>query len=131
MTFTVKGLDHLVLVVDDLELAVDFYVDVLGCRVERRVERIGLVQLRAGDSLIDLQQRKPDDALEGRNLDHFALRIEPFEAAALRAHLSDHGVAAGEVGERYGAQGTGPSLYLQDPEGNVIELKGPPRTAPS
>jgi hypothetical protein len=63
---------------------------------------------------------------EGRNLDHFCLRVEPFDEAAIRSHLETHGVAAGSVESRYGAEGEGPSMYLTDLEGNVIELKGPP-----
>ncbi|MCD5363741.1 hypothetical protein LQT98_18865, partial [Chromobacterium aquaticum] len=68
---------------------------------------------------------------EGRNLDHFCFRVEPFDEAAIRAHLARHGVAAGVTEQRYGAEGDGPSLYLQDPEGNVIELKGAPSGEPS
>ena len=63
---------------------------------------------------------------EGRNMDHFCLTIEPFDEAALRAHLADHGIAAGAVKKRYGAEGEGPSLYITDPDGNTVELKGPP-----
>jgi catechol 2,3-dioxygenase-like lactoylglutathione lyase family enzyme len=128
------GLDHLVLRVTDLPRQVAFYVDVLGCSIERRQDEIGLVQLRAGRSLIDLV---PVDGklgrlggaapgLEGRNLDHFCLRVDPFDETAIRAHLSAHGIAAGPTDSRYGAEGEGPSLYLSDPEGNVVELKGPP-----
>jgi catechol 2,3-dioxygenase-like lactoylglutathione lyase family enzyme len=124
-------LDHLVLRVADLERMLRFYVDVLGCTVERHLDEIGLVQLRAGSALIDLV---PVDGKlgrvggaapgkEGRNLDHFCLRIEPFEECAIVAHLACHGVAAGLVELRYGAQGEGPSIYLSDPEGNVVELK--------
>lgn len=128
-----QGLDHLVLRVVDLEALMHFYVDVLGCTVERRQDEIGLVQLRAGRSLIDLvpvdgklgRQGGAAPGHEGRNLDHFCLRVEPFDAAEIRAHLAGHGVPVGEVESRYGAEGEGPSLYLTDPEGNVVELKGP------
>src|SRR4030095_16344772 len=68
---------------------------------------------------------------EGRNVDHFCLRVEPFDAAALVRHLASHGVTASEIKPRFGAEGTGPSLYLTDPEGNVVELKGPAQTAPA
>jgi glyoxylase I family protein len=129
-----QGLDHLVLRVVDLDAMLRFYVDTLGCSIERRQDEIGLVQLRAGRSLIDLV---PVDGKlgrmggaapggEGRNMDHFCLRVEPFDAADIRAHLAAHGVEAGKVESRYGAEGEGPSLYLSDPEGNVVELKGPP-----
>lgn len=132
--FALRGLDHIVLRVTDGERMVAFYTEVLGCRVERRQDEIGLIQLRAGQSLIDLvpvdgklgRQGGAAPGAEGRNLDHLCLRIEPFDAEALRGHLRAHGVEAGPVETRYGAEGEGPSLYLADPEGNVIELKGPP-----
>jgi catechol 2,3-dioxygenase-like lactoylglutathione lyase family enzyme len=122
--FQVLNLDHVVLRVADLERARRFYCDVLGCREERRVESIGLVQLRAGASLIDLL---PADrpAPGAGNMDHFALRIEPFDEPALRAHLSAAGLEVGQVATRYGAEGNGPSIYIEDPDGNVVELKGP------
>ena len=129
-----QGLDHLVLRVVDLDAMVRFYVEVLGCAVERRQDEIGLVQLRAGHSLIDLvpvtgklgRLGGAAPGVEGRNLDHFCLRVEPFDEREIRAHLAAHGVDAGPVESRYGAEGEGPSLYLSDPEGNVVELKGPP-----
>jgi catechol 2,3-dioxygenase-like lactoylglutathione lyase family enzyme/GNAT superfamily N-acetyltransferase len=131
---TLRGLDHLVLRVVDLDRMLRFYVGALGCSIERRQEAIGLVQLRAGASLIDLV---PVDGplgsaggaapgAEGRNLDHFCLRVEPFDEAGIRAQLADHGIDAGPTRARYGAEGEGPSIYLTDPEGNVVELKGPP-----
>ena len=124
MTFAVKGLDHVVLRVADLERAIRFYTDVLGCREERRVDSFNLVQLRAGASLIDLiLAEAPPGA---GNMDHFALRIDPFDEAALRRHLDAHGVEIGEVARRYGAEGNGPSMYIADPDGNTVELKGPP-----
>lgn len=126
MTFAIQGLDHVVLRVADMERALAFYCGVLGCREERRVETIGLVQLRAGVSLIDLIQAEAPRTTEGVNMDHFALRIDPFDETALRAHLETHGIEMGEVARRYGADGYGPSLYLEDPDGNTVELKGPP-----
>ncbi|MHA1153987.1 MAG: VOC family protein [Alphaproteobacteria bacterium] len=126
MTFAIQGLDHVVLRVADLERAVRFYCEVLGCREERRVESISLVQLRAGAALIDLVPAEGTPEVAGGNMDHFCLRIDPFDEADLRAHLAAHGVDVGEVARRYGAEGDGPSLYLQDPDGNTVELKGPP-----
>lgn len=129
-----RGLDHLVLRVADLEAMERFYVDTLGCTVERRRDDIGLLQLRAGASLLDLvpvagklgRMGGAAPGTEGRNLDHFCLRVEPFDEAAIRAQLARHGITAGAVERRYGAEGEGPSIYLADPEGNVVELKGPP-----
>jgi catechol 2,3-dioxygenase-like lactoylglutathione lyase family enzyme len=129
----VAGLDHLVLRVADLDRAIKFYGEVLGCHVERRLDEPKLVQLRAGSSMIDLVPAGPApqlaDAAAGRNLDHFAVRIGSFDFAALAAHLQRHGIAVGEVRRRYGAEGYGSSLYITDPDGNVVELKGPPETA--
>jgi catechol 2,3-dioxygenase-like lactoylglutathione lyase family enzyme len=62
---------------------------------------------------------------EGRNVDHVCFRVEPFDEEAIRAHLASHGVAAGATAQRVGAEGIGPSIYVEDPDGNVIELKGP------
>jgi catechol 2,3-dioxygenase-like lactoylglutathione lyase family enzyme len=124
----VGGLDHVVLRVGSLERAIEFYRNVLGLQVERRLEQPKLVQLRAGASLIDLVPAAAspiaaEDAA-GRNMDHFAVRVVGFDAAALSAHLRRHGVDPGEVRERYGAEGYGPSLYITDLDGNTVELKG-------
>ena len=130
----IREIDHLVLRVVDLPAMLRFYCDGLGCRIERRQDEIGLVQLRAGRSMIDLvpidgklgRAGGAAPGQEGRNLDHLCLRVEPFDEAAIRAHLASLGVEAGSVESRYGAEGEGPSIYLSDPEGNVVELKGPP-----
>ena len=132
--FTVQGIDHVVLRVVDVEGVIRFYKDVLGCAVERRKDDLGLIQLRAGRSLIDLvdvngelgQKGGAAPGAEARNMDHFCLRIDPFDEAKIRAHLRAHGIEAGDLATRYGAEGDGPSLYIQDPEGNTVELKGPP-----
>jgi len=124
----VKGLDHVVLRVADMDRAIAFYEQVLGLHVERRLEEIGLVQLRAGASMIDLVPRTEDED-EGRNMDHFAVRIETMDVPALSAHLSRHGIDPGEVRRRYGAEGYGSSIYVTDPDGNTVELKGPPEAA--
>jgi catechol 2,3-dioxygenase-like lactoylglutathione lyase family enzyme len=137
--FELRALDHLVLRVRDEARMLDFYTRVLGCREERRLDDLGLVQLRAGSSLIDFVRldgplgRRGGAApgREGRNLEHFCLRIEPFNASALAAHLEANGLPPAAVETRYGAEGFGPSLYLTDPEGNTVELKGPPPRNPS
>ena len=132
----ILGLDHVVLRVRDLEAALRFYQGALGCAIERRTDALGLIQLRAGASLIDLvpldsplgKAGGGTPAPDGKNVDHFCLRIEPFEAQALAEHLRAHGVEPGDVSRRYGADGYGPSMYLHDPDGNVVELKGPPES---
>ena len=132
--FRLQQIDHVVLRVRDVAAMQAFYCDVLGCRVERRQDDIGLLQLRAGASLIDLvavdgklgRMGGAAPGREGHNMDHLCLRVEPFDRAAVVAHLQAQGVRIGEFGSRYGAQGEGPSQYLFDPEGNLVELKGPP-----
>lgn len=131
-------LDHIVLRVIDVDAMTRFYCDVLGCTVERRQDEIGLVQLRAGACLVDMvpvdgklgRMGGAAPTVEGRNLDHFCFRVQAFDAEAIHTHLAAHGVAAGPVATRYGAEGQGPSIYLQDPEGNTVELKGPPLELP-
>jgi glyoxylase I family protein len=127
-------IDHVVLRAIDLAAMQRFYCEVLGCRVERRQDEIGLLQLRAGASLIDLvsidgklgRHGGAAPGGEGHNMDHLCLRVENYDEGAILAHLEAHGVRVGELGSRYGAQGEGPSIYLYDPQGNMIELKGPP-----
>ena len=127
----ISGLDHVVIRVRELDRSLRFYCDVLGCAVERRLDELGLVQLRAGASLIDLV---PVDSPLGRkggaapgsdahNVDHFALLLRNWDEAAIRAQLAAAGLIPAEVAERYGATGMGPSIYIEDPDGNVVELK--------
>lgn len=133
MPIAIREIDHIVLRVIRLDDMIRFYCDVLGCRIEKRQDEIGLVQLRAGSALVDLvpvdgklgKMGGAAPGREGRNLDHVCFRVEPFDEAAMRAHLAAHGVQPGPVESRYGAEGEGPSIYLQDPEHNTIELKGP------
>lgn len=132
--FSLREIDHVVLRVRDLDRALAFYCGVLGCTVDNRQEKIGLVQLRAGRSLIDLvpldgklgRAGGAGPGKEGRNVDHFCLRIEPFDGAAILAHLRANGLDPGTVESRYGAEGEGPSIYVTDPDGTMVELKGPP-----
>jgi glyoxylase I family protein len=132
--FSIEQLDHVVLRVYDLPSMQAFYCDVLGCTVERRQDEIGLVQLRAGHSLIDLvgidsklgRHGGAGPGTEGHNMDHLCLSVDGYDEAAIVAHLTAHGVRLGGAGSRYGARGEGPSIYLFDPQGNMVELKGPP-----
>lgn len=132
--FNIRDIDHLVIRVRDLQPMLDFYVNVIGCTVEKTQEDLGLYQLRAGNSLIDfIPVEGPlgriggaGPGTEGRNLDHFCLRIEPFDGDQILEYLRSKGIKPGKVESRYGADGDGPSVYVADPEGNVVELKGPP-----
>lgn len=132
--FTLQRLDHVVLRARDSARLIGFYRDVLGCRVEREVADLGLTQLRAGTALIDIVSAAGSlgraggaapSAGSGHNVDHVCVRVEPFDAEAITRHLARHGIETSEVRRVYGAEGYGPSLYLDDPEGNTLELKGP------
>lgn len=135
--FRVKEIDHIVLRIRDLNAVMDFYMGVLGCELEKVQAKAGLYQLRAGRSLIDLvpvdgrlgRKGGAPPGEEGRNLDHLCLGVEPFDGDAIIEYLRGKGCEPGPVERRYGAEGEGPSIYVNDPEGNVVELKGPPTKA--
>jgi glyoxylase I family protein len=137
LPFAIRQIDHVVLRVRDVAAMQAFYCNVLGCSIERHQDAIGLLQLRAGTSLIDLVDIEGKlgrlggaaAGVEGRNMDHLCLRVDPFDQAAIVRHLQANGARIGEYGSRYGAEGEGPSQYLFDPEGNMVELKGPPEDA--
>ena len=128
--FRLEGLDHVVLLVSDMRAARDFYRDVVGCSVDRELPQHGLLQLRAGRSLIDLVDTASEEGAwarpgveGGRNMDHLCITASGYDAEAVRAHLERHGVQIVEEGVRYGAGGDGYSIYFRDPFGNQIELK--------
>ena len=131
--FSIQRIDHVVLRVADLQRSIDFYGKVFGAEVVRHNQPLGLVHLRAGTSMIDLVDlagelgRKGGGAAEAqkRNVDHFCLRIEPFDEAVLVAHLQSFGLTVEQAARRFGAEGYGLSLYCFDPDGNQVELKGP------
>ena len=134
MSIKIRDIDHVVVRVSDVERALHFYCEVLGCVTERNREDLGLYQLRAGRSLIDIvdvngeigKKGGPAPGKDGHNMDHFCVRVDPFDEPAIREHLKKHKVKASPTETRYGAEGNGPSIYLLDPEGNTVELKGPP-----
>lgn len=135
MPFAVQRIDHAAFRVADVPRSEAFYRDVLGCETVKRRDDLGLLHLRLGDALLDLVDvagplgRKGGFApgAQGHNLDHLCVRIEPFDEAAITAHLAAHGVQAdGPAQSRFGADGQGLSLYFNDPDGNTIELKGGP-----
>ncbi len=131
---SIQMIDHVVIRTKALAPMIAFYSEVLGCTVERRQDKFGLIQLRAGGSLIDLldpdgelAQAFPEPPLPaGPNMDHLCLQVQPWDATAIHAHLAAHGIEAPEPSRRYGAKGYGPSIYIKDPDGNTVELKGPP-----
>jgi len=131
--FELKGIDHIVLRVADLEKMISFYTRVVGCSVDKRRDDLGLVHLRAGSSLIDLisldgrlgKSGGAGPGVEGRNMDHVCLRVENFDYDEIQQHLLSHNVQIGDLHSNYGAEGNGPSVYISDPEGNIIEIKGP------
>ena len=132
--FQVKSIDHVVLRVDDVESCLRFYTDVIGCTVEKEHPDIGLYQLRAGEAIVDLvdvagvvgRDGGAGPSTEGRNLDHFCVRVEPFDETELRAHFASHGIEASPLLNNWGGDGRGPSMYVKDPSGNGVEVKGPP-----
>ena len=130
MKLRLREIDHVVLRVKDMQRMVRFYAEVLGAELVAFRPKFNMTHLRAGSSMIDLVA---GDAGAGRNMDHFCLRVEPFDEAAILAHLKSHGIAVGDTKTRYGAEGNGVSIYLADPEGNQVELKGPSdgKVAPS
>jgi catechol-2,3-dioxygenase len=116
-----------------MERMLAFYTHVLGCTIARRNEPLGLIHLRAGSAQIDLVSMEGSfgrsggapPVRDGHNMDHFCLRIEPFDVEELRAHFGRHGIDIGPIHHNFGAEGFGPAIYLTDPEGNALELKGP------
>ncbi len=127
--FRITGLDHVVLRVGSLERSIKFYGEVLGCPVERELETAA-PRADARRHLDDRLLVPCEDGTEpGRNMDHFAVQIAAMDVPALTAHLARHGIDPGEVRRRYGAEGYGSSIYITDPDGNTVELKGPPETA--
>jgi catechol 2,3-dioxygenase-like lactoylglutathione lyase family enzyme len=130
---SIRDIDHVVLRVRDIDAMRRFYCDVLGASHVAWRPEFGMSHLKAGASMIDLVTVDGKLGLaggaapgrEGRNMDHLCLRVEPFDQEAIVAHLRRHGVAVGEIHRRYGAEGNGVSIYVTDPEGNTVELKGP------
>ena len=114
--FLIVGIDHILLRVNGMERNLALYEGVLGCTVETRIPRLGMVELRAGASHIDLVDVSSAD--DGRNVDHFALAIERCDIEQVRNHLTSNGIVITEEREEDGSV----SLYVRDPSGNTIEL---------
>lgn len=133
--FVLEGIDHVLLLVKGMRRAVRFYTGVLGCKVEGALPEYGMLQLRAGSALIDLVDISAPQAAwavppvaGGRNVDHLCLALGSHDEAKLRRHLARHRIKIIEEGVHGGSRGESLSLYVRDPSGNVIELKGPPST---
>ncbi|MGI9424613.1 MAG: VOC family protein [Hyphomicrobiaceae bacterium] len=131
---SIQGIDHVVIRANKIDRLIAFYRDVLNCQLEREIADLGLYQLRAGAALIDIvdahgkigrQSGGPPDPAAA-NMDHLCVQVAPWDAETIAEHLRSHGVEPGDVVTRYGANGNGPSIYISDPEGNSVELKGPP-----
>lgn len=122
--FAITAIDHIVIATPDLSVLQAFYERVLGCHVERTLPEIGLVQMRAGRAMIDLVQLQ-EGGVSGRNMEHFCLMLADWDVQAIKAHLDRHDVCFDGLALRYGATGMGPSIYITDPDGNTIEIKGP------
>ena len=127
----ITGIDHIVLRTTQLDVMLEFYCQVLGCNVERQSSpEVGLTQLRAGNAMIDLVTVDSSlgrlggaaPASTGHNLDHFCLQISPLSEAQISAHLQSHGIKPVEFAARYGALGQRRTVYINDPDGNRVEL---------
>ncbi len=126
---TVTGLDHIGLRVRDVESSLGFYTGVLGLESERVNEwRNGDVTFPSvrldSSTLIDLFAASDGGELTANNQDHFCLEIEPIDLANLKTKCIKLGIGIHDgPGSRWGARGDGTSLYIYDPDNNVVELK--------
>jgi glyoxylase I family protein len=130
--FSLVGIDHVVFLVDDMSRAMEFYAKVLGCVPGYSYPALGIEQVWCGAALIVLWDTTHPGAAGaspavpgGRNVDHLCIATSPFAPEAMRAHLAVHGVAILREATHGGARGMGHSLYIRDPFGNVLEIKGP------
>lgn len=119
-----RGIDHVVLRVTDMGVMVRFYCDILGARHVAYRAELRMSHLRVGDSMIDLVEAR-EPGTDARNMDHLCLRVAELDPQRVVDYLKKNGVKVGEVRDRFGAEGNGVSIYLTDPEGNTVELKGP------
>jgi glyoxylase I family protein len=128
----IAGIDHIVLRTTTLTEMIHFYCEVLGCKIERETPtETGLIQLRAGNALIDLvtvdgrlgNMGGGAPTITENNVDHFCLQLESISESQIKSHLIANGIECGEFDDRYGAQGFGNSIYIKDPQGNTVELR--------
>lgn len=132
--FALKGIEHVLLLVNGMNDALAFYERVLGAVVESRLPQYGMAELRVGAShldLVDISVRqgawaKPP-VTGGRNVDHVAIRIDASDEAALRGYLAACGVEIVEERIEETAAGRSLSLYVRDPSANKLELVACPK----
>ena len=124
----VKAFDHLVLNVRDVERALEFYSGTLGLAEERvgewRAGKVPFPSVRVNEStIIDLVDRPRGES----NVDHICLVVDPVDWQ----QVIDSGVFTVLEGpvDRFGARGDGQSVYVQDPDGNTVELRWYPEDA--
>lgn len=128
---SIEAIDHIVLRTDQYKPLIRFYCNILGCEIIREAHDFSLTQLKAGNALIDIidiagtlgREGGPVSTGKANNLDHFCLQIAPFEEPDLIAYLKQHSVPHSDFETRFGAQGYGRSIYIQDIIGNTIELR--------
>jgi catechol 2,3-dioxygenase-like lactoylglutathione lyase family enzyme len=127
-TMRVTGFDHLVLNVEDVERALEFYCGLLG------LEPVRVAEWRAGEvpfpsvrvtpeTIIDVFRRPRGES----NIDHICLVVEPLDWQEV-IQSGAFTIIEGPVG-RFGARGSATSIYVQDPDGNTVELRWYPQDA--
>ena len=123
--FKLLGLDHLLLHVRGMAEAERFYCGVLGCQVKHRLPQYAMAELSAGVTLVDTEDPNGswalDGATHGRNVDHFAIRTDQWDEAAMREWLAANSIVIEE--ER--ADENELSFYVRDPSGSLVELLRP------
>lgn len=127
----IRAIDHIVLRTVNEQALIQFYCEVLGCHIEHVAPEFGLIQLRAGNALIDIvdvsgpigQSGGAAPKNSGNHIDHFCLQIETFDETDLLDYLDAHGVEHECFNHTRGAQGMGRSIYIKDSDGNKVELR--------
>jgi catechol 2,3-dioxygenase-like lactoylglutathione lyase family enzyme len=118
----VTGFDHLVLVVADVERSLDWYcghLGLAGVRIDEwRRGEAPFPSARVSDGTIIDFVARGDRPAGGGNVDHICLVVDPTDFSALGA-LGDLGPGQ----PRFGAQGMGTTVYIDDPDGNTVELR--------
>ncbi len=130
--FKIKRLDHLVIKTINIKEMTSFYCFILGYKIQRdSLKETGLLELSAGESMIDLFDSRHESNLntfssESKNntIDHFCILLDNFDETDIKVHLKSFGVECSEIEMNYGSSGYGPSIYIHDPDGNKVELKG-------